>query len=88
MQTKLKNRIIVNPRIMVGKPVIKGTRITVELVLRLLAQGQNVEEILENYPHLQKQDIFAAIEYAREAVQEENIYPLTAGAYAKTKALA
>lgn len=49
---------------MVGKPVIKGTRITVELILRLLAQGQMVNDILENYPHLKKDDILAAIEYA------------------------
>jgi uncharacterized protein (DUF433 family) len=62
MQTKLYNRIVVNAKIMVGKPIIKGTRITVELILHLLAQGQTVNDIIANYPHLKKQDVFAAIE--------------------------
>ncbi len=61
---ELKERIVIDPKIMAGKPVIKGTRITVDLVLRLLAQGQMVNDILENYPHLKKDDILAAIEYA------------------------
>ena len=67
---------------MVGKPVIKGTRITVELVLRLLAQGQTVKDILVNYPHLNRQDIYAAIEYAREILEEETVYPLSGKIYA------
>ncbi len=57
MTTKYQNRITVDPKIIIGKPVIKGTRITVELILRLLAQGMAEKEILENYPHLKKQDI-------------------------------
>ena len=77
------NRIIINPKIMVGKPIIKGTRITVELVLRLLAQGQTVKEIIENYPHLDKHDIYAAIEYALEVLEEEAVYPLTGKMHAK-----
>ena len=77
MVKKYQNRIIVDPRIMVGKPVIKGTRITVELILRLLAQGQTIEEILKSYPHLERQDILAALEYARELVEEEKVYPIT-----------
>jgi len=64
MTTKYQNRITVDPKVMVGKPVIKGTRITVELILRLLAQGQAIEEILKAYPHLKKEDILAALEYA------------------------
>jgi uncharacterized protein (DUF433 family) len=47
MKRKYQNRIVIDPKIMVGKPVIKGTQITVELILRLLAQGQTIEEILE-----------------------------------------
>ena len=66
MAIQLQNRIIVDPKIMVGKPVIKGTRITVELILRQLAQGLSVEKILENYPHLAKEDAFAAIAYASQ----------------------
>jgi len=78
MTTKYQNRITVDPKVMVGKPVIKGTRITVELILRLLAQGQAIEEILKAYPHLKKEDISAALEYAAEIIEEEKIPPLTA----------
>lgn len=85
----MKNdRIIIDPKIMVGKPVIKGTRITVELILRLLAQGQTVDKILENYPHLHKEDILAAIEYATELVEEEKVYPLDKGPYGKAEVVA
>ena len=76
MVTKYQNRITADPRIMVGKPIIKGTRITVELILRLLAQGMADKEILENYPHLKKQDIQAVLEYAFEAVEREKVLPL------------
>ena len=73
---KYKSRIIINPEIMVGKPIIKGTRITVELILRLLAQGQGVDEILDNYPHLKDKDVYAALEYAGGIVEEERVLPL------------
>ncbi len=76
MVTKYQNRIVVNPKIMVGKPVIKGTRITVELILRLLAQGMTEQEILENHPHLKKEDIRAALEYAAQTIEEEKVFPL------------
>lgn len=85
----MKNeRIVIDPKIMVGKPVIKGTRITVELILRLLAQGQTMENILENYPHLQKDDILAAIEYATRLVEEEKVYPFGKDDHEKAKAIA
>jgi len=63
---------------MVGKPIVKGTRITVELILKLLAQGVTVEELISKkyYPHLKKEDVYAAIEYARTIIEEEKIYPL------------
>lgn len=63
---KYKNRITTNPKIMVGKPIIKGTRITVELILKLLAQGVAIEELVSKkyYPNLKKEDVYAAIEYA------------------------
>jgi uncharacterized protein (DUF433 family) len=77
MKQKYRNRIVIDPKIMVGKPVIKGTRITVELILRLLAQGQTIEEILKAYPHLKKEDILAVLEYATEIIAEEKIFPLT-----------
>ena len=52
-------RIAVNPKIMSGKPVVKGTRVTVEQILKLMAQGLVVEEILKDYPHLCREDISA-----------------------------
>ncbi len=58
-----KDRIIIDPKIMMGKPVIKGTRITVELIVGDLSEGATVEDILESYPHLTKDDILAAMEH-------------------------
>ncbi len=72
----MNNRIETNQKVMLGKPVIKGTRITVELILRQLAQGLTAKDILLNYPHLTGEDIQAAIEYAAQLVQEESVYPL------------
>lgn len=76
-EEELLKRIIVDPKIMVGKPIIRGTRITVEHVLRLLAQGLTFEEILEDYPHLTKEDIAAALLYAAKIAGREEVYPLT-----------
>ncbi len=56
--------IISDPNVMVGKPVIRGTRITVELILQKLAAGQTVEQILEDYPHITREGIGAALEFA------------------------
>jgi len=61
---KTYDRIETNPDIMFGKPVIKGTRITVEQILRKLAGGMTVEEIITDHPHLKKEDILAAQEFA------------------------
>ncbi len=60
-----------NPEIMFGKPVIKGTRITVEFLMRKLADGFNVEEILEMYPHLTLAQILAAFAYAADIIANE-----------------
>ena len=76
-EDELLARIVVNPKIMAGKPILKGTRITVELVLRLLAQGRSYEEILKDYPHLTKDDISAVLLYAAKVAGEEEIYPIT-----------
>jgi uncharacterized protein (DUF433 family) len=62
---KLLERIILDPQIMVGKPVIKGTRITVELILGLLGQGATCEDILRGYPHITKEDIYACLQFAQ-----------------------
>lgn len=72
----MRDRIEVNPKIMFGKPVIKGTRITVEHVLKLLKQGLTVKDILRDYPHVKKPDIEAAVDYATESVSRERVYPL------------
>ncbi len=83
----LHNRIETNPKVMLGKPIIKGTRITVELLLRQLAQGLTVLDILANYPHLKREDVRAAIEYAAELVEEESVYPLESSSlHEKTQA--
>jgi uncharacterized protein (DUF433 family) len=60
-------RIEINPHVMLGKPVVRGTRITVELILRRLAEGSTHNDLLEAYPHLGEQDIYAAIAYAADA---------------------
>ncbi|HLE74504.1 MAG TPA: DUF433 domain-containing protein, partial [Candidatus Bathyarchaeia archaeon] len=71
-------RIVVNPKVMTGKPVIKGTRIPVEQILKLLAQGLSSDDILKDYPHLKKNDITAALLYAAKIMGREEVYPLTA----------
>ena len=63
---KIYEKIEINPNIMFGKPVIKGTRITVEQILRKLAGGMTVEEIITDHPHLRKEDILAAQEFAAD----------------------
>lgn len=77
-EENLLNRIVINPKVMTGKPIIKGTRIPVEQVLKLLAQGLSFDEILKDYPHLKKDDIMAALLYAAKVMGKEEIYPLTA----------
>jgi len=66
-------RIEINPDIMFGKPVIKNTRITVEQILRKLAGGMAVEEIIADHPHLKKEDIFAAQEFVADYLADEEI---------------
>lgn len=70
------DRIEINPKIMVGKPVIKGTRIPVELILKMLSQGITTEEILREYPQLTKEDIQAALACGAKALEVEAVYPL------------
>ena len=67
----LHDRIEIDPEIMLGKPVIRGTRITVELILRDLAEGGTEQDILAAYPHLTAEDIKAAIAYAADTVAEK-----------------
>jgi len=71
------NRIQINPAVMMGKPVIQGTRITVELILRKLAEGASEAELLEDYPHLAPEDIRAAIAYGAASVAHEEVVLLS-----------
>ncbi|PIQ93214.1 MAG: antitoxin [Nitrospirae bacterium CG_4_10_14_0_8_um_filter_41_23] len=71
-----RERIIVDPDIMLGRPVIKGTRITVDLILKKLSEGMTTEDLLEAYPHLTREDILAALSYSADVIsQEEMIAP-------------
>jgi uncharacterized protein (DUF433 family) len=73
----LLKRITVNPAVMVGKPVIRGTRIPVALILRMLGQGISPEQILHEYPRLESMDIDAALVYAASVVEHEEVFPLS-----------
>jgi uncharacterized protein (DUF433 family) len=72
----LLERITVNPKIMVGKPVIRGTRVPVELIIKMLAQGIAEKEILKEYPRLEADDIKAALAYASTVLSNEEIFPV------------
>ena len=61
-----RSRITVDPEVLAGKPVIKGTRMAVEFIVELLANGWTIEEVLENYPQLKREDVIAALKYAAE----------------------
>lgn len=74
MEENLLNRIEINPKIMLGKPVIKGTRLTLEIILEKLAYGQTEEQIIEDYPFLTSEDIKAAILYAARLISLEEEY--------------
>ena len=68
--------IEINPKIMVGKPVIKGTRIKVEMILEKLAAGESTEEILEQHPRLSRAQILACIEYAARSLDASFVFPI------------
>lgn len=72
----LLERITLNPKVMVGKPVIRGTRLTVEFILNLLAHGASVEEILDEYDGLTTEDIQACLLFAKESVGNSEFMPL------------
>jgi uncharacterized protein (DUF433 family) len=78
MPLSAESRIIVDPKILVGKPVIRGTRIAVEFVIDLLAEGWTHAQILANYPHLVEEDITACLRYVGAMMKEERVYPIPA----------
>jgi uncharacterized protein (DUF433 family) len=63
-----------NPEVMLGKPIIKGTRITIELIMRKLADGYSISDLLKSYPHLTKEQILAALEYAADMIANEDTF--------------
>lgn len=68
--------IELNPQVMMGKPVVKGTRITVELILEKLGAGETIEQLLEAHPHLTREGVLAAIRYGVEVLRTDDVYPL------------
>ncbi|RMG39231.1 MAG: DUF433 domain-containing protein [Methanobacteriota archaeon] len=74
---QLLERITLDPEVMVGKPVIKGTRLTVEYILNLLAHGASMEEILEEYEGLTREDIHACLLFASKSLANTSFMPLT-----------
>lgn len=69
----MNDQITYNPKIFGGKPIIKGTRISVEFVLELLASGMALEEIIQEYPQLTKNDILAVLDYAAKTIKREEL---------------
>lgn len=70
-----QERIVLDPKVLGGKPIVKGTRLAVEFVIDLLAQGWTEGQILENYPGLEREDISACLRYATEVLRSEKVYP-------------
>lgn len=75
----VSSRIVVDPKIMMGKPVVRGTRVTVELLLNKLSQHFSVTDILKEYPKLTKADIKAALEYAANTIRNEEVVFVSKG---------
>ena len=73
-----RDRIVIDPKVLVGKPVIRGTRISVEFIIDLLARGWSVDDVLREYDHLRGEDVQACLLYARDMLAEERVYPLPA----------
>jgi uncharacterized protein (DUF433 family) len=71
-----REHIVIDPKVLVGKPVIKGTRIAVELIIDLLARGYSQEQIVEQYDHVTAEDIQACLSYASETLRSERVYAL------------
>lgn len=72
----MENLIQADPNVMLGKPVIRGTRITVELILEKLASGETIDGILDAHPRLTRETVLAALDYAAKSLRSDIIYPL------------
>lgn len=74
----LSERITINPQVMLGKPTIRGLRITVEQILKALSGGVSPQDLLADYPELEPEDLYAVFLYAAELVGETKVYPVAA----------
>ncbi len=68
--------IVSDPAVMMGKPVVAGTRITVDLILEKMASGETVEQVLEAHPRLTREGVFAALDYAMRVLRSDVVYPI------------
>ena len=68
--------IVADPKVMMGKPVIAGTRLTVELILEKLGSGESMEQVLESHPRLTREAILAALRFAAQVLRAEAVYPI------------
>jgi len=76
----MEERIVSGPEIMLGKPVVRGTRITVESIVERLGAGETVEAIVDVHPRLSREDVLSAIAFAAEALKSVRAYPVSTGA--------
>ncbi len=79
MATDWRERITADPAVLVGKPVVRGTRIAVEFLLDLVASGWSFDQVLANYPGLTVEDIRACVAYAKDVLAEERVFPAAHG---------
>jgi uncharacterized protein (DUF433 family) len=73
-----KPMIVSDPKVMMGKPVVAGTRITVDLILEKLGGGETIEAVLESHPRLTREGVLAALRYAAQVLRAEVAYPISA----------
>lgn len=72
-----RERIVVDPKVMAGKPIVRGTRIPVDAIVKRIAEGMSIKEVLEDYPNLSEEDVKAALKYAASIITGEEILPVT-----------
>jgi uncharacterized protein (DUF433 family) len=78
MTASMQAHIVLDPAILVGKPIIRGTRLSVDFVIGLLAEGWSEDQIVENYPGLSRDDVLACLVYVRDLLRAERVYPTAA----------
>ena len=71
-----QDRIVIDPKILVGKPTVRGTRLSVEFIVDLLASGWTEAQVQENYPGITREDISACLRYAHMLLEQERVYPV------------